>query len=187
MTRIFTLCIFLIQLSFTSFAQRDTLELDQLKSFTKIDLTLPGTFLSRESRLGKNSVAEFSVGAAYGVSYSSSLGWDFHTQFGASALTKFYYNREKRKLQGKSLRLNAGNYIGAEAIYTQTLSKTPVERELGTYLVWGMQRPLGKRWIFNLRGGGGYVFEIANAGNGQGLFAPMAWFSFSYVLSGRAL
>jgi hypothetical protein len=186
MTRTFTL-IFLLQLSFASFAQRDTSATEQLKSFTKIDLTLPGTFLTRESKLGKNSVAEFSVGAGYAVGYSDYFGWVFDAQFAASVLTKFYYNREKRKLKGKSLRLNAGNYIGAEAVYTQTFSNTPVERDLGVYVLWGMQRPMGKRWIFNLRGGGGYVRDMVGSSNAQGLFSPMLWVSFSYVLSGRAL
>jgi hypothetical protein len=187
MIRISTLC-FLYLLLFQpthSYGQRDTARSDELKSFTRFDILLPGTFLTRESKLGKNSVAEFSAGIAYGIGYSSSLGWLFNMQFAASGLTKFYYNREKRKEKGKSLRWNAGNYIGMEAVYSQTVSRTPVEREIGTYLLWGMQRPMGGRWIFGFRAGGGYVFDIASPSNSRDGFAGTVWLAFSYVLSER--
>lgn len=188
MTRIFTCSCFLF-LAQTTFAQRDSIAptRNELTSLTRFDITLPGTYLTRETKLGKNLAAEFTTGIGYGIGYSSSLGFMFEMEFAVTGMTKFYYNRERRLAKGKSTRLNAGNYFALDAAYTQTLVKEPKEREVGVHLMWGMQRPIGKRWLFIFRAGAGYGIDFSDPSNAADGFYPTGAFYFSYILNKRGL
>src|SRR5690606_26884330 len=86
---------------------------------------------------------------------------------------KYYYNMNKRVEAGKNVNNNAGNYIGlrlinglegwtTEKVKTETYtmeSQGFSKNYIGfASAVWGMNRNLGKNFVFNFEVGPGIVF-----------------------------
>ena len=106
-----------------------------------------------------------------------------------SAHPRFYYNRQHRAIHGKSQSRNAGNYIGFRLKYiTDIMAENFVVWDAFLLNVhWGMQRPIGKRWVVSGHAGPGYATAQSIFYNtwlkGFSRFYPSMDLKISYVLS----
>jgi hypothetical protein len=100
---------------------------------------------------------------------------------------KLYYNRDKRLAKGKSISRNSGNYIGMAIKYTTPSigESTVVYDALLFNLHWGLQRPVGKRWTFNIHVGAGYATDATDLSNAGGTVYPAMDLRFAYVFGKR--
>lgn len=189
------LLILLCVLSVAGYAQTEAqpAEAGHLNELVKLELGLHGGGLVYEFPLSRNLLMD--VGAGLGMGYAVHGGgfratWVindpvayFKTNF------RYMYNREKRALKGKSVIHNTGNYVGFQAKY----ATTPVfnnsnnwdqrynflSRTLLSEFHWGIQRPLGQNFLFNLHLGLGYAHDFDfNMGSVYLAVGP----KFSYIL-----
>jgi hypothetical protein len=157
-----------------------------LTSLTKIDLSLGGAGISREMKIGNKLT--FLAGAGMGGGYDVSedgirITWSILSPaFYINASPRLYYNREKRASKVKDTKFNSGNYVGLGAKYaTANLNGDPAQR--AAMMVnghWGMQRYMGRKWVFDTHIGAGYAWDI---NNGFGTIYPSLELKFSYVLN----
>ena len=179
-TLLFLLCTSL------SFAQKSNVPLQNL---TKLDLGFRGVGFSFEPALGKTMSIDLSTGLGGGYEISDNsftYSWDLL----APAIyvivnPKFYYNREKRSEKGKNMASNTGNFIGLAIKYTsRSIVENPTVWDALLFnLHWGIQRPVGKRWIFNTHVGVGYAVDATDLSNSSGSFYPALDLRFGYVLN----
>lgn len=101
---------------------------------------------------------------------------------------KYHYNRPKRLRKGRSLRNNASNYVAFQTKYTtqRVFGSTvydqlrePLNNTLLNEIHWGLQRPLGQRFLFNFHLGLGYAFDY-DFNNGS--VYPGLGLKFSYII-----
>src|SRR5688572_18401677 len=115
-----TSTLFLLITVLFSTAQK-TSEQDQLMTFTKLDLGLQGVGFSIEPRLSNRMTMDISIGAGGGYEvYESNFEYTWNLidpAFYLAITPKLYYNRARRLAKGKSVRYNAGNYIGLRLKY----------------------------------------------------------------------
>ncbi|NIM16122.1 MAG: hypothetical protein GTO45_29315 [Candidatus Aminicenantes bacterium] len=71
--------------------------------------------------------------------------------FYASISSRYYYNLNKRKAQGKKVDKFAANYVGV--ILMSVFKSSTVERRFSIGPVWGLQRNIGKKGYFDLNFG----------------------------------
>ncbi len=162
-------------------AQSDT---DAFKNYSRINLGLHGLELSYELPVSKKFVWENTLGIGMGSNINGSIvQYSFNflklSPFLKSEL-KYIYNVHKRKAKGKNTLNNSGNYIGFQTKYSFGNSDDTLQNQtLLTELHWGIQRSLGKRFIFNTHIGLGYLkdFESDN-----GKISPTLGLRFGYRL-----
>lgn len=157
-----------------------------LTSLSKFDLGPGGVGLSREMKLGNKMTTL--IGAGMGGGYSIAEGsvaitWSILSPaFYFIASPRFYYNRDKRAMKEKSTRFNTGNYFGLGVKYvTGNIGGDAAQRP--SMLVnghWGLQRHMGKKWIFDTHVGAGYAWDINSS---FGTIYPALELKFSYVLN----
>jgi hypothetical protein len=161
----------------------------KLRSLTKLDLGLQGFGFTVEPRLGNKITMDLSLGAGGGYNL---IYWDimyrwyiFNPSFYFSVTPKFYYNLQKRAARNKRMDFNAGNYIGLRIKYvTKTINSNADNFDAALINVhWGMQRPLGKRWTFNVHVGGGYALDVTDLNHAPGTIYPAVDFKFAYIFS----
>ena len=183
---IFTLV--LIVCTFHLFAQKSDQE-HALEKLIKLDLGLRGVGFAFEPRLSKKMTIDLSAGLGGGYNISDNsfeYNWDFLSPALYLVINpKFYYNREKRIAKEKDFSRNAGNYIGLVVKYTSRgiAENSDVWDALLFNLHWGLQRPVGKRWIFNTHFGGGYAVDATDLNNSSGTFYPALDIRFAYILN----
>jgi hypothetical protein len=107
-----------------------------------------------------------------------------------TANPKLFYNRKRRIENGKSVRLNSGNYFGLLVKMTTPKIFSPApdilinpndsRYSLLTNIHWGMQRALGSRWLFNGHLGLGIASDIKYR---YRLGYPALNFKFSYAFN----
>jgi hypothetical protein len=159
-----------------------------LKTLTKIDIGFQGIGLSYEPRITNKITIDLAAGIG-GGNYVSEDRADYRWSLLEPAFyfiinPKFYYNRQRRLKKGKTLLNNAGNYLGARIKYATGNHST--NRNYVTYpallfnVHWGIQRPLGERWLLNAHAGLGYAIDI-NSGFANVLY-PAIDVKFAYVL-----
>jgi len=102
---------------------------------------------------------------------------------------KYTYNRRKRLIKSKSILHNTGNYVAFQTKYTTNRvfrsnaweeMINPLNRTLLNEIHWGIQRPLGQKFIFNMHLGLGYATDF-DFNNSQ--VYPAAGVQFAYILS----
>ncbi len=179
--------ILLVCGSVRAFAQSPVAD-TALHSLTKIDLSLQGVGLSYEPVVGAKTTIDFAAGIGAGTVVSEDrVEYKFYVlrpSFYFSINPKFYYNRQKRIQKGKSVINNAGNYIGARMMYVtsngSSNSNTRTRESLLFNIHWGIQRPLGQRWLFNAHAGLGSAVDV---GNGfTNVLYPIVGVKFAYLL-----
>ena len=119
-------------------------------------------------------------GATRNFFYGASSDFDGPGIF-ATVTPKYFYNLQKRAAQGKNTRLNSANYIGARVKYS-TSPYVPTNANLSTLLAnvhWGLQRAVGRQWLYNMHAGIGYGSNITT--NVSTIY-PALEFKFSYVI-----
>ena len=103
---------------------------------------------------------------------------------------KYTYNRDKRRTKSKTVLNNAGNYLAFQTKYTTgrvfgssewNRVNNPLNRTLLNEVHWGIQRPLGERFLYNLHLGLGFAADF-DYENSQ--FYPAAGLQFAYVIAG---
>jgi hypothetical protein len=133
------------------------------ESFSKLDFGPQGIGPSFETRLGNKWMVDLSLGAGGGYAI---LGNEFKYKLSGlsgpeiyfSINPRYYYNRAKRLAAGKSIARNSGNYWGIRLKYvTDKIAENFVVWDALLFNIhWGMQRPVGKRWVFNSHVGPGF-------------------------------
>jgi hypothetical protein len=168
-------------------AQNNTSSTD-VRTLTKLDIGFQGVGFSVEPKISHNTTIDVALGAGgfYEVWRDNfKYEWNFtDPAFYASITPKFYYNRTKRLRQGKTTNLNSGNYIGIRIKYTT--GSIINEDGFSTILMnvhWGMQRSLGRKWIFNTNLGAGYATSTDDFHFTDGSFYPVVDIKFAYVFS----
>ncbi|ARS34241.1 hypothetical protein [Pontibacter actiniarum] len=172
----------------------------KLESMSKIELGLHGLGLAYEVPLSARWSANLSAGLGGGYAIEQN---DFENGFNSTWIInepvayfrsefKYTYNRDRRLSKSKSILNNAGNYVAFQVKYTTnrvfegndySFLEEPLNRTLLNEAHWGMQRPLGQKFIFNLHLGLGYATDF-DFDNSQ--LYPAAGVQFSYVISKRA-
>lgn len=157
-----------------------------LTPLTKIDLSPGGAGVSREMKLGNKLT--FLAGAGMGGGYDVAEGriavtWSILSPaFYFNASPRLYYNREKRAGKQKDTKFNSGNYVGLGVKYvTSDIGDDPAQRS--AMLVnghWGLQRYMGRKWVFDTHLGAGYAWDTNNR---FGTIYPSLELKFSYVLN----
>lgn len=159
-----------------------------LKSLTKFDLGLQGVGFSYEPRISNKMMIDLSAGAGGGYNIFEG-GVDYRWNLLQPALyfmvtPKFYYNRKRRIEKGKKFQNNSGNYFGVRLKYTTGNNSSDYNyRVYQSGLInlhWGIQRPVGKKWILNAHAGAGYA---TNIGGRFGTIYPALELKFSYLFT----
>lgn len=163
-----------------------------LSGLAKVDLGLQGIGLTYEPRISNKIVIDFSggIGGGYDVSEKSFSYYYSSPAFYFSVTPKYYYNLQSRLKKGKKSQLNSGNYIGVRLKYSTPLnpsepnlwldpSKTDYAyNTILTNIHWGIQRAIGRNWLFNTQAGVGYARSIKY---NTGTIYPSIDFTFAYV------
>lgn len=194
------LLILLCLWSVTGFAQTEPqpAEADHLNELVKLEFGLHGVGFAYEMPLSSRFLVDFSAGL--GMGYAIQRGAYYTDSFKSTWIlndpaaylksdVRYIYNREKRLAKGKSLRNNTGNYLGFQAKYTTRRMFNnssdymrivdPLNRALLSEVHWGMQRPLGENFLFNLHLGLGYAHDF-DFNNGS--VYPALGVRFNYIL-----
>ncbi len=159
-----------------------------LRNLTKIDLGFQGVGLSYEPRVGSKTTIDFAAGIGAGTVVSEDrIEQKFYVlapSFYFGINPKFYYNRQKRIRKGKSVINNAGNYIGARMMFVAGNGSSDSDKRTRNSLLfnihWGIQRPIGQRWLFNAHAGLGSAVDV---GDGfTNVLYPVIGVKFAYLL-----
>ena len=185
--KIFIFSLVLLLNSVFLFAQQ--LNDDYLRNLTRLDLGLHGVGITFEPKMGKKITIDLSAGIGGGYNIGlSEFTYELHLTNPAlsfSVTPKFFYNLQKRAEKGKSMALNAGNYIGLRLRYTTSgvVENSAVYDALLMNLHWGLQRALGKKWSFATHLGAGYATDATDLNHFAGTVYPALEFRFSYVFA----
>ncbi|TPE40259.1 hypothetical protein [Pontibacter mangrovi] len=170
-----------------------------LVSMTKLEAGLQGIGVGYELPFSSKWSVNLSAGLGGGYSIEkNSYANGFHSTFILNepvayfrSELKYTYNRQKRIEKGKPVLNNAGNYVAFQTKYATSrvfgrsdwgFVNEPLNKTLLNEVHWGMQRPLGQRFLYNLHLGIGYARDF-NYRNSQ--LYPAAGLQFAYVISKR--
>lgn len=170
-----------------AFAQSEDSHLQKLHA-VELSPATPGVRYIYETPISQKSTFEFTAGLdaslifAYSNSYvkinqdrieEKERRFQLYLTPNIGLAYKYYYNMNKRAEEGKNVNNNAGNYIGlrlinglegwtTEKVKTETYtmeSQGFSKNYIGfASAVWGMNRNLGKNFLFNFEVGPGIVF-----------------------------
>ncbi|MFD2512439.1 hypothetical protein ACFSRY_01060 [Pontibacter locisalis] len=192
---------FLLALSMFSFSalaqSNEPVQSTELVSMTKLEVGLHGIGVGYEVPFSHKWSVNLSAGLGGGYSIDkNSYANGFKSTFIVNEPVayvrsefRYIYNRNKRSIKSKSLLNNAGNYIAFQTKYTTgrvfesdewSQINNPLNRTLLNEVHWGMQRPLGQKFLYNLHLGLGYAadFDFKNS-----QFYPAVGLQFAYVIS----
>lgn len=183
-------------LTFHAVAQPDEYTAStELERIVKLELGLQGIGLGYELPFSEKWSVNLGAGLGGGYSvYDSSFRSTFVINQPVAYFRsefKYTYNRRKRLSKSKSVLNNAGNYIAFQTKYTTRRvfggntwdeMTDPLNRTLLNEIHWGIQRPLGQKFIFNFHLGLGYAADF-DFNDGQ--VYPAAGVQFAYILSKR--
>ncbi len=149
-----------------TFAQQENIS--TLSSHPKIELGLQGLGVGYEIALGGKTLIDVNAGLGGGYTVNNgsvNYEWGFiDPAFYAITEFRYYYNLPKRLSKNRNTGNNAGNYVGAQVKYATSevfniASNINLHNTLLTEVHWGIQRDLGKKFLFNLHLGLGYAYD----------------------------
>ncbi len=183
-----------ILLSFTLFAcslfaqekvENEKIE-KHLATYGKIDFGFSGLSLTFDTPLSEKILLE--LGAGLGAGYQIDEDYRYRLYFDdpaffASLHCKYYY-KQKRVFDGdKNVSFNSGNFFGIKVKYTsRTLRNDKLWHTVLTGFHWGLQRKLGKHFLYQINLGIGAAFDVDSKTTTHMTLYPDANFRFSYVL-----
>ena len=194
-----TTIFLLLTFSTLTAAAQSAEESQSLHHLFKIELGFQGLGLAYELPLSGRWSLDLSTGLGGGYHVGNSYrGHSFQYQWIINdpvmylkSKVKYNYNRPKRLGRGKPLRNNASNYVAFQTKYTteRVFNRRvadqftdPLNSTLLNEVHWGIQRPLGQRFLFNMHLGLGiavdYDFNNSSVYPGFGL-------KFSHILMKR--
>ena len=158
--------------------------LEELNAFGRVNLGLHGLELTYELPVANSFVWENSIGLGMGFSlYDNDVNYTFILEDPVPYFTselKYMYNRKKRIKKGRSTINNSGNYIGLQTKYSFGDNRfIDFSKTLLTEFHWGIQRPLGKRFLFDMHLGLGYMQDFDFD---RGKLTPTLGFRLGYIL-----
>ena len=176
---------------FALLLQTSALSSQSLQTVPRVGLGISGLDFSVEFPVAENITIEPAIG--FGPSYdfynedafSAYLGWHWailEPSVHVSTYGKFFYNRDKRMLKGKSMKFNSGNFFGVKVKYvSKPLTNYSFDQDntLLANLNWGGQRNFGRYWSYSYSVGVGCGSDI---GNWYTTFYPAIDLKVSYVL-----
>lgn len=115
------------------------------------------------------------------ISYK--LGKDDDKSYGGIFLKgqlRYYLNREKRAAHNRSLKHNAGSFIGLQTKFNLNGNKAYTGKTLLTDIHFGQQLPIGNKFIFRHHLGIGYANNFDLKYNS---LYPAVNLSFGYVIN----
>jgi hypothetical protein len=184
--------------SFSALAQSNVpVQSPEMVSMAKLEVGLHGVGLGYEMPFSRKWSLNLSAGLGGGYSIDkNSYANGFNSTFILNEPVayfksefKYNYNRDKRLTKSKSVLNNASNYLAFQTKYTTSRVfgssewnqvNDPLNRTLLNELHWGMQRPLGQKFIYNLHLGIGYAADF-DFNNSQ--LYPAVGLQFAYVIS----
>ena len=178
----FSLSAFSIFIFFSIYGQASK-KAGALVSLAKLQVGGQGIGLSYEPKISKRLTIDLCAGVGGGYSIAKEyLEYDFfNPAVYFSVAPRFFYNIAKRAESGKNMEFNSGNYLGGSLKYNLPFKRKylVITKSYLANLHWGIQRSLGRRFIFNSHVGVGYAWDIPS---GFGTIYPSLDFRFSYVL-----
>jgi hypothetical protein len=163
---------------------------NSIQTLSKLELGFQGIGYGYETALGKNTSIDFSAGLGGGYEiYNTEIayGWSlFEPSLYFSVTPKLYYNRQRRLEKGRSIAFNSGNYFGIRLRVTSP----SINPDYGTRfsslmnMHWGLQRPVGSKWLFNTHIGLGVARDLTFK---YQLIYPAFDLKFSYLFNHRKL
>lgn len=182
---LFVLCLLVL------FIQTNMVFSQELGKVQRIALGINGLDASIEIPVAEKITIEPMVG--FGPSYrfydggyiTSSMGWTWallEPSIHAGMYGKYFYNRDRRILKGKSVRLNAGHFLGVKAKYVSKPLTNAVHGKYNVLLTnvnWGGQHNIGTRWNWSYSVGVGYGINLDFL---YGTFYPAFDVKIAYVL-----
>ncbi len=192
-----SITLFSLAINLSLFAQSALPEANEapLRPLFKVELGFQGVGLAYELPVADRWSVDFSTGLGGGYYVRNTSGreigylWTINDPvIYLKSEVKYYYNRPKSLQRGKSLRNNAGHYLAFQTKYTTERVFTsntfdqledPLNNALLNEIHWGIQRPMGQRFLFNMHLGLGvavdYDFRASSIYPGFGL-------KFSHIL-----
>lgn len=167
--------------------------LPSLQFIPKLEIGLvQGIGLTAEIPINQMSIFELGTGLGSGYTifeneFANTWALD-NPAFYLQAKYKLYYNRQKRLDKGKSILNNSGNYVGFRFKYASRELNPANISGINFYefhqvtlwdIHWGIQRTMGKRFLFNLNLGLGYGYDWDFE---NGMVYPAGDVRFSYKL-----
>ena len=158
-----------------------------LKTSAKVDFGLSGLGLSLDKPFSEHVLLE--VAAGLGASYQINEDFKYRLYFDDPAFFatihgKYYYKQDKVYEDGKNASFNSGKFFGIKVKYTSpTLRKEKMWHTLLTGFHWGLQRKLGKHFLYQLNIGVGAAIDVDSKTKTHVTLFPDANFRFSYVIS----
>ncbi len=155
-----------------------------LRNLGKIELGLHGINFGYEAVVGRKWTMELAAGAGGGYYIDGDVvHYNFILNRPALFLkagARWNYNIDKRAIQGRNITNNSANYVGTQLKYSfgqkNLLELSPAF--LGE-VHWGLQRPLGRNFIFNTHIGLGYLNDTRW---NQQKIVPTLGVKFGYVV-----
>ncbi len=171
-------------LTVSAFAYSQNEGNDNLTKFGRINLGIHAIEFSYELPVSNKFVWENNLGIGLGMNTNGdmahyNLAFDKPTPYLKSEL-KFVYNRKKRMLKERKIYNNSGNYIGLQAKYSfGNKNVYDLNQSVLTEIHWGIQRNLGRKFLFNTHIGLGYLWDFDNS---SGEISPTLGVRFGYRL-----
>lgn len=189
MLRIFTFLCILFFTNSSIHAQQDSFNATPLRHITFLELGFQHAGVNFQRVAGKRLVVDLAagLGSSYVISEGSvASNWNLFSPAAQLSVTpRLYYNRERRARKGRNGALNAGNYVGMRLKYATGKLNGADEGAVLTNVHWGLQRALGKRWIFNTHAGLGWATQM-EYGETNTIY-PTIDLKFSYALFEKQL
>lgn len=163
----------------------------ELEKVQRIGFGINGLDVSVEIPIAEKITIEPMVG--FGPSYhfydggylTASMGWEWallEPSVHAGIYGKYFYNRDRRIVKGKSVRFNSGHFIGVKAKYVSkplTNGFHIKHNVLLTNVNWGGQHNIGQHWNYSYSVGVGYGINMDFF---YGSFYPAFDLKIAYVL-----
>jgi hypothetical protein len=168
-----------------------SLSSQEMGTFQKLEVGINGPAMSLEVPLSNRITVEPAIGLGptydlHSEEYGLAARIDWHwailePSFHASVYGKFFYDRNKRIVNRKSLSLNSGHFIGVKLKYISKSLSSPqyFSNTILANLNWGGQHNIGKHWLYSYSVGLGYGHNMDNS---YGLFYPAFDLKIVYVL-----
>lgn len=179
---------------FYLFFNTNSLYSQELQTVSKIGFGINGLDQSVEIPVANKIIIEPSAGLGPSYSFSNggpvaaNMGWTWallEPSIHVSVYGKYFYNGNRQRLKGKSVRNNTGHFIGVKTKYVSKPLISAIhgkQNVLLTNLNWGGQHNIGTRWSYSYSAGVGYGFNLDFS---TGTFYPAFDVKISYVLPSR--
>lgn len=164
----------------------DTTTERYLKTYSKIDLSFSGLGFAIETPISDRVLLEFAVGL--GAGYKVNEDFKYRMYFNdpaiySSVAAKYYINKKTQVKKGTSERLNSGNFFALKSKYvTPTLRDSKTWDTMLVALHWGLQRNIGKHFVYQLTLGIGGAIDMDDKTSTHLTLYPDVNFRFSYIL-----